>query len=109
MHPTREEAHVPSSPRLRRSLALLLAGGALAVGVPAALAATGGSDTSSAASGAPATQRFTQDDSTAPRGHDCPDRDRDGDDDGDGGGGSGGGGGQGGATAPSTGDSTPSL
>ena len=101
MHPTREEAHVPSSPRLRRSLALLLAGGALAVGVPAALAATGGSDTSSAASGAPATQRFAQDDSTAPRGHDCPDRD--GDDDG------GGGGGQGGATAPSTGDSTPSL
>ena len=64
--------------RIRRTLALALAGGTLAVGVPAALAAGGGSDTGGSDSGAPAT-RFVQEDQR-PDGqnrpdHDCPERD----------------------------------
>ena len=41
MHPTREEDHVSSTNKLRRWLVLVLAGGSLAIGVPAALAAGG--------------------------------------------------------------------
>ncbi|HTE62686.1 MAG TPA: hypothetical protein VK631_20180 [Solirubrobacteraceae bacterium] len=60
-----------SKTKLRRTLALALAGGSLAIGVPAALGA-GGSD-----SGAPATRSVQNDRSAQDRpGHDCPERDR---------------------------------
>ena len=100
MHPTREEDHVSRSTMPRRLLAVVLAGGALGVGVPAAIAATGGNG----ASGNPGTTQtapgFVQDDSATPRDHNCPDRD----------GGGNGGAQQGGATTPNTGtDTTPSL
>src|SRR3954471_11547677 len=106
MQPTREEDHVSPSPKLRSMVAVVLAGGALGVGVPAALAATGGDNPG----GIPHTTHFApaagagnsaagarQDDSAPPRAHDCPGRD-------------GGGAQQGGATAPDSGsDTTPSL
>jgi hypothetical protein len=81
---------VSARTRIRRTLALALAGGTLAVGVPAALAAGGGSDAGSSDSGAPAS-RFVQDeqqpgDQSRPD-HDCPERDGNGNgDDGSGGG-----------------------
>src|SRR5215210_6159004 len=100
MHPTREEDHVPSSTTPRRLLAVVLAGGALGVGVPAAIAATGGNDASGTPSTTQAAPGFVQDDSATPRDHDCPGRD----------GGGNGGAQQGGATAPDGGsDTTPSL
>jgi hypothetical protein len=74
MHPTHEEDPVSASPRARRALALLLAGGALAVGVPAVLAA-GGGDESAATTGAPSVQQSIQDEQRAPDGRDCPERD----------------------------------
>ena len=64
--------------RLKRTLALALAGGTLAIGVPAALAAGGGGDGGSAASGTPgAPSGLIQDgqDRARPDGHDCPERD----------------------------------
>jgi hypothetical protein len=61
---------VSSKTKLRRTLALALAGGSLAIGVPAALGA-GGSD-----SGPPATRSVQNDQSAQDRpGHDCPERD----------------------------------
>jgi hypothetical protein len=74
----RQGGIVSAQTKLRRTLALALAGGSLAIGVPAALAAGGGSDAGSSGSGAPAT-RFVQDeqqpdDQNRPD-HDCPERD----------------------------------
>jgi hypothetical protein len=73
--------------KLRRTLALLLAGGSLAIGVPAALAAGGGDDSGSAGGAATApAPGFVQDKQQQPDRprEDCPERD------GNGGGGSGG-------------------
>ncbi|MFL5852563.1 MAG: hypothetical protein ACJ77G_08780 [Solirubrobacteraceae bacterium] len=85
------------SPKLRSMVAVVLAGGALGVGVPAALAATGGNDAASIPSTTQSAPGAVQDDSATPRDHDCPGRD-------------GGGAQQGGATAPDSGsDTTPSL
>jgi hypothetical protein len=65
---------VSSQTKLRRTLALALAGGSLAIGVPAALAAGGGSEAgTSPDSGAPAT-RLVQDEQQPDR-QDRPDRD----------------------------------
>jgi hypothetical protein len=55
---------VSPNTKLRRTLALVLAGGSLAIGVPAALAA-GGSDSGSSDSGAPA-GGFVQDEQQRP-------------------------------------------
>src|SRR5215218_264209 len=70
---------VSAKTRMRRTLALALAGGTLAVGVPAALAAGGGSEAGSSGSGAPASgfvqdEQQQQPDQSRP-GHDCPERD----------------------------------
>ena len=82
----------------RRLLAVVLAGGALGVGVPAAIAATGGNDASGNPGATQTAPGFVQDDSGAPRDHNCPDRGGDG------------GARQGGATTPNSGsDTTPSL
>jgi hypothetical protein len=64
------------TPKLKRTLALALATGSLAVGVPAALAAGGGGDTGS--TGAPSS--FIQDeqqqpDRARPDREDCPEKD----------------------------------
>jgi hypothetical protein len=59
------------TPKLKRTLALALAGGTLAIGVPAALAAGGGDDAGSTA--APSTQIQDQQ-QRAPRGDARPDR-----------------------------------
>jgi hypothetical protein len=64
-------------------LAIIAAGGALAIGVPAALAATGSSDTQSPAT---TTQPVQQQEQAAPQdapdGHDCPEKGGRGDGDG---------------------------
>ena len=62
-----------SSTKLRRTIALALAGGSLAIGVPAALAASGGGD---AAPSAPASS-FIQDEGqqARPDREDCPEKD----------------------------------
>ena len=75
---------MPGNTKLRRTLALVLAGGSLAIGVPAALAAGGGDAAEGAA--APASG-FVQDERSERErpDHDCPERD------GDQGGGGGGG------------------
>jgi hypothetical protein len=76
---------VSPNTKLRRTLALALAGGSLAIGVPAALAAGGSDSGTSSDSGAPAT-RLVQDEQQQPDrpngegqqngpGHDCPERD----------------------------------
>jgi hypothetical protein len=76
---------VSPNTKLRRTLALALAGGSLAIGVPAALAAGGSDSGTSSDSGAPAT-RLVQDEQQRPDrpdgegqqngpGHDCPERD----------------------------------
>jgi hypothetical protein len=76
---------VSPNTRLRRTLALALAGGSLAIGVPAALAAGGSDSGTSSDSGAPAT-RLVQDEQQQPDrpngegqqngpGHDCPEHD----------------------------------
>ena len=88
--------------RIRRTIALALAGGTLAVGVPAALAAGGGSDAGGSDSAAPST-RFVQDDQQ-PDGqsrpdHDCPERDGD----------DGGSGGSGGSSDSGADASTPAV
>ena len=60
------------TPKLKRTLALALAGGTLAIGVPAALAA-GGSDAGSGSTAAPSTQIQNQDQQQRPGGReDCP-------------------------------------
>jgi hypothetical protein len=94
--------------KLKRTLALALAGGALAIGVPAALAAGGGSD--NATNGQPSGPAFIQDEGQGRQGQqerpdrgpggpgDCPEKD---------GGGHGGSGESGsGSTAPDTGSAT---
>jgi hypothetical protein len=76
---------VSPNTKLRRTLALALAGGSLAIGVPAALAAGGSDSGTSSDSGAPAT-RLVQDEQQQPDrpngegqqsgpGHDCPEHD----------------------------------
>jgi hypothetical protein len=62
--------------RLRRTLALVLAGGALAIGVPAALAAGGGDSGSGSGGAATPDAGFVQDDRSgqARPDHDCPER-----------------------------------
>ena len=63
-----------ASPKLRRALAL--AGGSLAIGVPAALATSGGDDTA-AGGGTPApatSEQFVQEGQNAPDREDCPER-----------------------------------
>jgi hypothetical protein len=75
---------VSPNTKLRRTLALALAGGSLAIGVPAALAAGGSDSGTSSDSGAPA-PGFVQDEQQPDRpngegqpngpGHDCPERD----------------------------------
>jgi hypothetical protein len=75
---------VSPNTKLRRTLALALAGGSLAIGVPAALAAGGSDSGTSSDSGAPA-PGFVQDEQRPDRpngegqpngpGHDCPERD----------------------------------
>ncbi len=62
-----------STTKLKRTLALALAGGSLAIGVPAALAASGGGD---AAPSAPASS-FIQDEGQQdrPDREDCPEKD----------------------------------
>jgi hypothetical protein len=65
-----------ASPKLRRALVLALAGGSLAIGVPAALATAGG-DAPAGRSGTPAPatfERFIQDGQDAPDREDCPER-----------------------------------
>jgi len=59
-----------SSTKLKRTLALTLAGGSLAIGVPAALAASGGGDAAPASS-------FIQDEGeqARPDREDCPEKD----------------------------------
>jgi hypothetical protein len=76
---------VSPNTKLRRTLALALAGGSLAIGVPAALAAGGSDSGTNSDSGAPASG-FVQDEQQRPDrpngegpqtgpGHDCPERD----------------------------------
>ena len=81
---------MPATTRIRRTLALALAGGTLAIGVPAALAAGGGADAGGSDAAAPST-RFVQDeqqpDDQGRPGHDCPERDGNGGNGGDGNGG----------------------
>ena len=68
--------------KLRRTLALLLAGGSLAIGVPAALAAGGDDAGSAGAAGSAApSSGFVQDEQQRPQqpnGEDCPERGGDG-------------------------------
>jgi hypothetical protein len=74
----------PMSPdkKLRRTLAVLLAGGSLAIGVPAALAAGGDDAGSAGAAGSAApSSGFVQDEQQRPQqpnGEDCPERGGDG-------------------------------
>jgi hypothetical protein len=76
---------VSPNTKLRRTLALALAGGSLAIGVPAALAAGGSDSGTNSDSGAPASG-FVQDEQTPPDrpngegqqnrpGGDCPEHD----------------------------------
>jgi hypothetical protein len=96
------------TPKLKRTLALALTGGALAIGVPAALAAGGGgSDAGTGPTAAPSTliQDQQRPDNARPDGDDCPEKG--GDQGGRGGeqpGGSSGSGAESGTTTP-----TPSL
>jgi hypothetical protein len=80
-------------------LAIAAAGGALAIGVPAAIAATGSDETTpSAITTEPVQQQEQAAPQDAPDGHDCPEKGGRGDGDGPGGQGSGGG-----NTAPDSG------
>jgi hypothetical protein len=64
-----------SSTTLKRSLALALAGGSLAIGVPAALAG-GGSEAGGAATPAPASSYIQEEgEQQRPDREDCPERD----------------------------------
>jgi hypothetical protein len=76
MHSSHEEDPVTASTKLRRSVAVLVAGGALAVGVPAALAATGGgSDPAGTTGGTPTVEQLIQDEQRTPNRGDCPEHD----------------------------------
>ena len=105
---------MPASPKLRRALALTLAGGSLAIGVPAALAATGGGDAAPASSSGASDPAFIQD---APNGHggradreDCPEHGGGGQNgSGQGGSSEGGSGGTGGSGASGTTTPAPAL
>jgi len=70
---------VPSTDRLRRPLILLLAGGSLAVGVPAALAAGGGGDAPAGPTTTTPVQQEQQDRQERP-GDDCPEHEGEGGD-----------------------------
>jgi hypothetical protein len=105
---------VSPNTKLRRTLALALAGGSLAIGVPAALAAGGSDSGTSSDSGAPAT-RLVQDEQQQPDrpngegqqngpGHDCPERDG-----AQGDGAQGDGGGSGSSGSSDSGTSTPEV
>jgi hypothetical protein len=61
------------TPKLKRTLALALAGGTLAIGVPAALAAGGGGDNGSGTA-APSTQIQDQQQQQRPDRDDCPEK-----------------------------------
>ena len=64
-----------ASSQLKRYAALALAGGSLALGVPAALAATGGDESSPAsAPDAPAFIQDSQDGQARPDREDCPEK-----------------------------------
>ena len=66
------------TPKLKRTLALALAGGTLAIGVPAALAAGGGDDTAGGSTGAPPAliqDQQQQPDQARPDRDDCPEKD----------------------------------
>jgi hypothetical protein len=66
------------TPKLKRTLALALAGGTLAIGVPAALAAGGGDDAGAGSTSAPQTfiqEGQQQPDSARPDREDCPEKD----------------------------------
>ncbi|HWT25384.1 MAG TPA: hypothetical protein VN213_17910 [Solirubrobacteraceae bacterium] len=75
MHPTHEEDPVSPTPRIRRALVLALAGGSLAIGVPAALAAGGSDDAATTRSATPSFEQFVQQQQDRPGRGDCPDRD----------------------------------
>ena len=62
------------TPKLKRTLALALAGGSLAIGVPAALAAGGGGDSTGAPSSFIQDQQ-QQPDRAQPDREDCPEKD----------------------------------
>jgi hypothetical protein len=71
-----KEVRPMSSTSLKRTLALALAGGSLAIGVPVALAGTGGGDAAPASGSAPASG-FIQEEGQhdRPDREDCPERD----------------------------------
>ena len=91
-----------SSTKLKRTLALALAGGSLAIGVPAALATSGGGD--EPASGGASAPTFIQDeqqqDRARPDRGDCPEHD---------GGGQGGSGGESGSAGQGGTTEAPSI
>jgi hypothetical protein len=65
-----------TSTTLKRSLALALAGGSLAIGVPAALAGSGGGESGGAATPAPASSFIQEEgEQQRPDREDCPERD----------------------------------
>ena len=64
-----------SSTKLRRTLALVLAGGSLAIGVPAALAGSGGDGSDADPGRAPATLIQQEGEQPRPDREDCPERD----------------------------------
>ena len=66
---------MPRSPSTRRRIALLLAGGTLAVGVPAAVASAGGDAAPAAGGDAPATEFIQQEPRSDAERKDCPERD----------------------------------
>jgi hypothetical protein len=91
---------MPTNSKLRRTLALLLAGGSLAIGVPAALAAGGGDDGNAGDRDATApSSGFVQDEQNRPD-RDCPER---------GGNGNGGGSGDEGGGSSGGSTTTPSV
>jgi hypothetical protein len=66
------------TPKLKRTLALALAGGSLAIGVPAALAAGGGDDAGAGSTNAPPAfiqEGQQQPDQARPDRGDCPEKD----------------------------------
>jgi hypothetical protein len=66
------------TPKLKRTLALALAGGSLAIGVPAALAAGGGDDADAGSTSAPPAfiqEGQPQPDQARPDRDDCPEKD----------------------------------
>jgi hypothetical protein len=74
---------VSTNSKFRRTLALVLAGGSLAIGVPAALAAGGGDGSDAGGAATAPAPGFVQDEQQNRPDRDCPER---GGDQGDGGG-----------------------